>query len=128
MIAARLALALAAALPSLAWAQGSFEGRGSFDGQYMGELTLTSVVTGDCTAPPLGSLYPLTVSGGQVRFTYAPRFGTTLTGKIDRNGAFKATAPTKRGLVQMTGRVQGGAVTAAIVSPSCNYAFQARAQ
>jgi hypothetical protein len=112
-------LLLAAGLSCVAWAQGSSR----FDGQYRGELTLTKEITGDCTQPPLGALYPLRISGGQVRFAYVPRFDTTLTGTIDDSGMFKASARIRKGSVQMTGRVQGNNITAYIVSPSCNYTF-----
>ena len=108
----------------LAWAQGA----ASFDGRYVGELTLTRVIAGDCTPPPLGSLYPLTIAAGQVRFAYVPRFDTTLSGRVAANGSFKATARVKRGLIQMTGRTDGNYLTAAIVSPSCRYNFKARSQ
>jgi hypothetical protein len=115
-------LLLAAISGSLAWAQGGAR----FDGQYTGELTLTKVIGGDCTGPPLGSLYPLTISGGEVRFAYVPRFATTLTGRVAANGSFKASARAKRGPVRMTGRVQGNSVSAAIISPSCHYTFQTK--
>jgi hypothetical protein len=115
-------LLFATGLGSVAWAQGSAK----FDGQYMGELTLTKVINGDCTEPPLGSLYPLTISKGEVRFLYVPRFATTLSGKVADNGNFKASARLRRGLLQMTGRVQGNNITAYIVSPSCNYTFQTK--
>src|SRR6266487_2789606 len=69
-----LGLLLGAGLGGAAWAQGP----AMFDGQYVGELSLTRTVGGDCTAPPLGSLYPLTISRGEVRFAYVPRFATTL--------------------------------------------------
>src|SRR5207237_4289637 len=52
----------------IAWAQGSTK----FDGQYRGELTLTKIINGDCTQPPLGAVYPLTKSRGEVRFVYVP--------------------------------------------------------
>jgi hypothetical protein len=106
----------------------SAQGAAIFDGQYVGELTLTRVITGDCTPPPLGSLYPLTIAAGQVRFAYVPRFDTTLTGRVTANGSFKATARAKRGAIQMTGRTDGNNLTAVIVSPSCHYNFQARFQ
>jgi hypothetical protein len=32
-----------------------------FDGQYAGTLTLEGIVNGDCTQPPLGAVYPLTL-------------------------------------------------------------------
>jgi len=115
-------VALVLGLTSLAWAQGA----ANFDGQYVGELTLTRVITGDCTPPPLGSLYPLTISAGQVRFAYVPRFDTTLSGRVAANGSFKATARLKRGVIQMTGRTDGNNLAAAIISPSCHYNFQAR--
>jgi hypothetical protein len=51
-----------------------------------------------------------------------------LSGRVAANGSFKATARVKRGLVQMTGRIDGNNLTAAIVSPSCHYSFQARNQ
>jgi hypothetical protein len=117
-----LCVALATALASAAWAQGSAR----FDGQYMGELTLAKTISGDCTPPPLGSLYPLTISRGEVRFIYVPRFSTTLTGKVGENGMFKAAARLRRGVVQMTGRTDGYHLTADIVSPSCNYTFRTR--
>ena len=117
-----LALVLAPGLAGAAMAQGAAK----FDGQYVGELTLKSVINGDCTQPPLGSQYPLTISRGEVRFAYAPRFNTTLRGAIDQNGAFKAVARLRRGVIQMTGRVVGTKLTASIVSPSCSYTFQAR--
>jgi hypothetical protein len=100
------------------------QGLAQFDGQYMGSLTLTNVINGDCTTPPFGSIYPLVISGGGVRFAYAPHFGTTLTGKIDKNGVFKASARLRHGSVQMTGRVVRLTVAAEIVSPSCKYSFQ----
>src|ERR1700758_4067609 len=92
----------------IAWAQGSAK----FDGQYRGELTLTKVINGDCTQPPPGALYPLTISNGEVRFAYLPRFGTTLSGRVGENGNFKASAHLRRGFVQMTGRVQGNNLAA----------------
>jgi len=114
-----LGAALGAGFASVAWAQGTAQ----FDGQYMGELTLKSVISGDCTQPPLGSLYPLTISQGEVRFVYVPRFNTTLSGKVAANGVFKASARLRRGLVQMTGRIAGTTITAEIASPSCKYTF-----
>jgi len=116
-----MGLLLGAGLGSVAWAQGSAK----FDGQYMGELTLTKVIN-DCTQPPLGALYPLRISRGEVRFAYVPRFETTLNGKVGDNGSFKASARLRRGFIQMTGRVQGNNITAYIVSPSCNYTFQTK--
>lgn len=115
-----LGLILAAAVAGAAWAQGT----GRFDGQYVGALTLTGIVNGDCTTPPPGSAYPLSISGGVVRFKYLPRFDTILTGRLDQNGGFKASARVKSGVVNMVGRVQAGAVTATIQSPSCLYSFQ----
>jgi hypothetical protein len=115
-----LGLVLASGLASLAWAQGSAK----FDGQYMGELSLTSVIHGDCTPPPLGAIYPLTISGGAVSFVDVARFGTTLRGNVDANGAFKAAARARKGFVRMTGRIQANRVTADIVSPSCKYTFR----
>jgi hypothetical protein len=115
-----LAAALVVLPLALAWAQGSSR----FDGQYVGELILKRVGGGDCTKPPLGSLYPLTVSQGQVRFAYVPRFATTLVGRVGSDGSFTAIALVKKGMVQMTGRIAGIRVTATIASPSCNYIFQ----
>jgi hypothetical protein len=117
-----LGLVFAGGFGSLAWAQGLAQ----FDGQYMGELTLTKIINGDCTKPPLGSMYPLAISRGEVRFVYVPHFGTTLSGKVDEKGVFKASARLRKGSVQMTGRVQGMNITATITSPSCNYTFQTR--
>jgi hypothetical protein len=116
-----LSLLLGTGLGSIAWAQNSAK----FDGQYVGELTLTKEISGDCTQPPLGALYPLTISRGAVSFAYRPRFGTTLRGKVDENGIFKASARLRKGFVNMTGRVQGNNVSADIISPSCNYTFSA---
>jgi hypothetical protein len=115
-----MGLLLGAALAGGAWAQGSPR----FDGQYVGELTLTGIISGDCTKPPLGSAYPLTISGGVVRFKYVPRFDTVLIGRIDDSGSFKATRRLKSGTVEMTGHIDGSNVTAHIVSPSCEYAFR----
>jgi len=117
-----LGLLLGTGLGSLAWAQGSAK----FDGQYMGELTLTKVIEGDCTQPPLGALYPLRIFRGEVRFVYVPRFDTTLSGWIGENGIFKASARARKGFVQMTGHIEGNNLTAHIVSPSCNYTFQTK--
>jgi len=117
-----LGLLLGTGLVSVASAQGP----AAFDGQYMGELTLTKVINGDCTKPPFGALYPLTISRGEVRFAYRPRFDTTLSGKVDENGIFKASARVRKGFVRMTGRIQGRNLTAFIVSPSCNYTFRTR--
>jgi hypothetical protein len=117
-----LSLLLGTGLGSTAWAQGSAK----FDGQYMGELTLTKVINGDCTQPPLGALYPLTISKGEVRFAYLPRFGTTLSGRVGENGYFKASARLRRGFAQMTGHIQGNDLTASVLSPSCSYTFQTK--
>jgi hypothetical protein len=117
-----LSLLLGATLGSAAWAQGSAK----FDGQYTGELTLTKTISGDCTEPPLGALYPLTISRGEVRFEYRPRFGTALRGKIDANGHFIAATRVPKGSVRMTGQIQGNHVSALIESPSCNYKFQTK--
>ena len=102
------------------------QGTGSFDGQYSGELTLTRVIGGDCTKPPLGATYPLAIAGGIVQFKYVPRFDTVLTGHVDRNGAFRATRSLKGGPITMTGRTDGSRLTATIVSPSCQYSYTAR--
>ena len=117
-----LGIALGAGLASGAWAQGSAR----FDGDYMGELILTREMS-ECTRPALGSLFPLRVSRGEVRFEYIPRFGTTLRGRVADNGVFKASARLKHGAAQMTGRINGpNNVTANIVTPSCQYIFQTR--
>ena len=102
------------------------QGPARFDGQYTGELVLAKEKKGDCTRPPFGALYPLTVSRGEVRFSYVPRFATTLIGRIAADGVFRASARAKKGVVQMTGRIQGNSVTAEIASPSCTYTFQTR--
>ena len=117
-----LGLLLTMVLGSAGWAQGSAK----FDGQYRGELTLTKEIKENCTQPPLGALYPLRISKGEVRFVYVPRFDTTLRGTVDENGLLKASARLKHGSVQMTGRIQGKNVMAHIVSPSCNYTFQTK--
>ena len=106
----------------IAWAQSPTK----FDGQYRGEPTLTKVIKGDCTQPPLGALYPLRISRGEVRFVYVPRFDTALSGRVVEDGTFKASARARKGFVQMTGRIQGNNITATIVSPSCNYSFQTK--
>ena len=118
-----LGLLLAAALATDAAAQ---QRATQFDGKYTGELILTSTIKGDCTEPPLGSLYPLTISGGEVRFAYLPRFATTLIGRIADNGVFQASAVARHGRVLMSGRVQGLNLTATITSPSCHYTYRAK--
>jgi hypothetical protein len=112
---------LGIAIAGAAWAQGSPR----FDGQYVGELALTGIVQGDCTEPPLGARYPLTISGGQVRFKYVPRFDTTLVGTVDATGNFRATRTLHRGRVSMTGHIDANHnLTAEITSPSCRYSFR----
>lgn len=113
-------LLLGAVLANLAWAQGFTK----FDGQYVGELTLTKVINGDCTRPPPGALYPLTISGGKVEFKYKPRFDTILRGQVNQNGTFQATRRLRSGQVIMTGQIRGNDITARIESPSCKYTFQ----
>jgi hypothetical protein len=117
-----LCLLLGGGLEDVAWAQGAAK----FDGQYMGELTLTKVIHENCTEPPLGALYPLNISRSEVRFVYVPRFDTTLRGTVDQNGVLTASARLRKGLVRMTGRIQGTNLTATIVSPSCNYTFHTK--
>ena len=105
----------------------SAQGQTKFDGQYVGELTLTGIINGDCTKPPVGAEYPLRISGGQVSFKYVPRFDTILRGRVDPNGSFKAGGKTKHGFVTMTGKISGYRnLTADIVSPSCQYRFQSK--
>ena len=114
-----LGLLIAPVLGGAAFAQVS-----RYDGQYVGSMTLTGVASGNCTTPPSGAAYPLNVSGGQVRFKYTPRFDTTLTGTVDKNGNIKAAARTKHGFVTMTGKINDNhSLTAYLVSPSCNYTF-----
>jgi hypothetical protein len=117
-----LGLLLGAGLASVAWAQGSAR----FDGQYVGELTLTGIINGDCTTPPVGALYPLTISEGIVRFKYVPRFDTTLVGAVDAKGNLKASRRLRSGSVTMTGHIEGNNLSADIVSPSCRYSFQTK--
>ena len=117
-----LGLVLGTGLASVAWAQGSTK----FDGQYRGELTLTKEIKDNCTQPPLGALYPLRISRGEVQFVYVPRFDTTLMGRVDDNGVLTASARLKHGSARMTGRVQGNRITAYIVTPSCHYTFQTK--
>ena len=117
-----LGLVLGTGLSSVAWAQGSIK----FDGQYRGELTLTKEIKDNCTQPPLGALYPLRISRGEVQFVYVPRFDTTLRGRVDNNGVLTASARLKHGSARMTGRVQGNRITAYIVTPSCHYTFQTK--
>jgi hypothetical protein len=117
-----LGLVICAGVGGVGWAQGATK----FDGQYVGELTLTGIINGDCTRPPPGSAYPLTVLRGEVRFKYIPRFDTVLVGTVDPNGSFKAVQRLRSGAITMTGRIQAGEVTANIVSPSCQYSFQTK--
>ena len=118
-----LGFLFAGALTGIAWAQATTQ----FDGQYVGELTLTGIINGDCTKPPPGAAYALLIAGGVVRFKYIPRFDTTLVGTVDANGNFKATATLHHGVATMTGHIQGYRnLTARIVSPSCQYSFQTR--
>ena len=109
-------------LANIAWAQGAAQ----FDGQYVGELTLTKVINGDCTQPPLGSLYPLTISGGRVQFKYDPRFDTILRGHVNQDGTFMATRLLRKGQVRMIGYIQGNNITAYLDSPSCKYTFETK--
>ena len=117
-----LGLFLGAALATAAWAQGTT----NFDGQYIGELRLTKVISGDCTPSPPGALYPLTISGGQVQFKYDPRFDTVLRGRVNENGTFTATHLLQRGRIRMTGQIRGNNITAYIKSPSCRYTYQTK--
>jgi len=117
-----LGLLFGLGIASITWAQGAAR----FDGQYMGELTLTKEISGDCTHPPLGALYPVTILRGEVRFVYRPRFGTTLVGRVDENGLVKASARLPKGFVRMTGQTDGRNLRAEIVSPSCRYLFQTK--
>jgi hypothetical protein len=116
-----LGLLLGAAWAGTAWAQAST----AYDGQYVGEMTLKGIISGDCTTPPPGSAYPLTITGGVVRFKYVERLDTTLIGRVDANGNFKATAALHHGVATMTGHIDANHnVTALIQSPSCQYGFQ----
>jgi hypothetical protein len=49
-----------------------------------------------------------------------------LSGKVGDNGVFKASARLRKGVAQMTGRIQGNSITAQIATPSCNYTFQTK--
>jgi hypothetical protein len=115
-----LSAALSIGLVGVALGQGWTK----FDGQYVGQLVLAGIVDGNCMQPPSGALYPLTISGGAVRFKYVPRFDTVLIGKVEPNGNFKAGRRLKNGWVTMTGHIDGHNLTADIVSPSCNYTFK----
>jgi hypothetical protein len=117
-----LSILLVAALAQAAWAQVSTR----YDGQYVGKLTLIKVISGDCTKSPLGALYPMTISGGQVQFKYDPRFDTVLRGTVAENGTFQASHALRNGQIIMTGQIQGNNVIAHITSPSCQYSFHTR--
>ena len=99
------------------------QGASHYDGQYVGTLVLDKTIRGDCDEPPPGAQFPLSVSGGAVKFNYLPRFSTTLVGTVDAAGNFVALAAIKSGTVQMTGRIVGQRVTAQVLSPSCSYSF-----
>lgn len=111
---------LGAAIAGTAPARGSTQ----FDGHYVGRLTLDKVVSGDCTRPPPGALYPLTVAGGRIEFKYVPRFDTILRGTVAADGTFQASRRLREGVVRMTGRIEANTVTATIRSPSCEYTFK----
>jgi hypothetical protein len=117
-----LGLLLGVVLANIAWAQDFAR----FDGQYVGELTLTKVINGNCTPPSLGSLYPLTISAGQVQFKYDPRFDTVLRGHVNEDGTFMATRLLRKGQVMMIGYIQGRNITGYIESPSCRYTFETK--
>ena len=117
-----LGLLFVAALANAAWAQVSTR----FDGQYVGKLTLVKVVSGDCTKSPLGALYLMTISRGQVQFKYGPRFDTVLRGTVAEDGTFQASYALRSGQINMTGQIQGNEVTAHITSPSCRYSYHTR--
>ncbi len=117
-----LGLLLGTGLGTIAWAQSPSQ----YDGQYVGALTLTGIINGNCMQPPAGAAYPLSILRGEVRFKYVPRFDTVLVGRVDQNGVFKATARLHRGVATMTGRIQGNDLTANIVTPSCNYSFSTK--
>ena len=114
-----LAVAFASAA-NVAWAQGATR----LTGQYVGELKLLKTVRGDCTEPPPGAVYPMTISGGQVQFKYDPRFDTVLRGQIAENGSFHASQRLPKGRISMSGYIQGNTVTARLKSPSCRYTFR----
>lgn len=120
-----LLLLAALAVPAAAQ-RGPGQGGAAFDGQYVGELTLSRIIDGDCATPPLAAVYPLTVAGGRVEFKYVPRFSTVLVGQVDRNGNFSAAARARKGWVRMTGRLQGDRAEAEITSPSCAYRFRTK--
>jgi hypothetical protein len=115
-----LGLLFGVALAGLASAQSTTD----FDGQYVGKLTLTKLLAGDCTEPPLGALYPLAVAGGRVEFKYLPRFDTILRGRVAADGTFTAQHRLRRGRIRMTGHIEGTDITATITSPSCIYIFR----
>jgi hypothetical protein len=117
-----LGMVLSIGLVGVALGQGATK----FDGQYVGELVLAGIADGNCMQPPSGASYPLTITGGQIRFKYVPRFDTILTGKVEPNGTFRAGRQLRHGFVTMTGHIEGRNLTADIVSPSCNYTFKVR--
>jgi hypothetical protein len=109
-------LVLAVSAAGVAWAQGA----SGFDGQYVGALTLSGIIAGDCTTPPVGSAYPLSISGGVVTFKFVPRLDTMLVGRIDAKGNFKAMATLHHGVATMIGHIDANHnLTASIRSPSC---------
>ena len=118
-----LGVVIAMGVAAAAWAQAPAK----YDGQYVGSLTLTGIISGDCTRPPVGAEYPLSIRNGVVHFKYVPRFDTELIGHIDANGSFKAVGDTKHSTVTMTGQITGyHNLTAKLVSPSCQYTFEVR--
>jgi hypothetical protein len=117
-----LSLLVCAGPGSAAWAQAP----SPYDGQYVGQMTLTGIIRGDCMTPPAGALYPLEIRGGIVRFKYVPRFDTVLMGKVDARGNIRAGINLKSGIVSMAGHIDAGNVTAEIDSPSCHYVFSTK--
>lgn len=96
-----------------------------FDGEYLGEFTLTKIIT-QCDRPTPGFMRLLTIINGEVKIIYNPRFGTMLNGKIDGAGVFLATGNLPSGFVQMSGRVTGADLAANVETPNCRYTFQAK--
>lgn len=91
---------------------------GAFDGTYRGTLRLTRNADGQCGDAVIQRT--VTVANSHARIVYNPSRGRAAVGTVRPDGSFTLVGETS-GSVEITGRIEGDALTGRFNSDICTY-------
>lgn len=91
---------------------------GAFDGTYRGTLRLTRNADGACGDAAIQRT--VTIANGHARILYNPSRGRAAVGTVRPDGSFTLVGETSTS-VEITGRIEGDALTGRFDSETCTY-------